>query len=759
MRFGAAGGPGLRDHDGRFDQRRGRAAPRATRARLRASAAAPSIEPRISGRASRPLTPRFAAQLEEDAGRRGARRRAGARAESRPATTTIALSDVPGRVSRTFRSSTSSPSKRRLEALLGDRAGGDLARSGPDQVGGRRVALRARARARAPPGRSAAASSAPRVGVELDRRRPAGSSGSGHALEREQPAHDQRCEDRCEAESVGAEVEHGARYPYSYDRRGLARGSCSWTTSPPFRPCSAYPLRKDGYEVVSAVDGREALDRFAEQRFDLVVLDIMLPKLDGIEVCRRLRSRSQVPIIMLTAKDDEIDKVLGLEMGADDYITKPFSVREFRSRVRAALRRAEMAGGGQAATSRSSPASCGSTSSAARSQMRGGAVQLTYVEFEMLAALAARPGRVFTRETLLERVWGDSAYRDPRTIDVHIRHLREKLERDPSEPEYLFTVRGVGYRFRDGDGAEAACSAQRSQPAGPAVLRDHRRGDRLRLPLRRPAALVEPHRGEAPPAAAGGRREPGAAARRGDRRGRSQAELRRLVLAPRAARPAPGSRCSASREEPPGRGRTFVVADSEVERTALAPELSGGDGGAATGGGRERGRADRRQPRRARRRCALSAGGRAPLGGRPLDAARRRRRQRRPDQAPDPDRGRDRAGRGAGRRLLRRPGALAAAAPPGGGRRAGRRGRLLDADPGRLATTRSASWRRRSNEMRMRLERLDTRPQGVHRQRLARAAHADLLAGRLRRAARRGGPGPGVQGGVRAPRCANRSIG
>ncbi len=104
-----------------------------------------------------------------------------------------------------------------------------------------------------------------------------------------------------------------------------------------------YPLRKDGYEVVPARDGREALDRFAEQRFDLVVLDIMLPKLDGIEVCRRLRSRSQVPIIMLTAKDDEIDKVLGLEMGADDYITKPFSVREFRSRVRAALRRAEMA--------------------------------------------------------------------------------------------------------------------------------------------------------------------------------------------------------------------------------------------------------------------------------------------------------------------------------------------------------------------------------------------------------------------------------
>src|SRR5438874_8106754 len=111
----------------------------------------------------------------------------------------------------------------------------------------------------------------------------------------------------------------------------------------------AYPLRRDGYEVVSAHDGRQALDRFAEQRFDLVVLDVMLPHLDGIEVCRRLRSRSQVPIIMLTARDDEIDKVLGLEMGADDYITKPFSVREFRSRVRAAIRRVEMLGGRPAA--------------------------------------------------------------------------------------------------------------------------------------------------------------------------------------------------------------------------------------------------------------------------------------------------------------------------------------------------------------------------------------------------------------------------
>jgi DNA-binding response OmpR family regulator len=213
-----------------------------------------------------------------------------------------------------------------------------------------------------------------------------------------------------------------------------------------------YPLRKDGYEVVSAQDGREALDRFAEQRFDLVVLDIMMPRLDGIEVCRRLRARSQVPIIMLTAKDDEIDKVLGLEMGADDYITKPFSVREFRSRVRAALRRSEMGGGPRLAPDE--PISMGDLAIDFERrvvEVRGEKVRLTYVEFEILAALALSPGRVMTRENLLEHVWGDSAYRDPRTIDVHIRHLREKLELDPRSPEYLFTVRGVGYRFRDPD--------------------------------------------------------------------------------------------------------------------------------------------------------------------------------------------------------------------------------------------------------------------------------------------------------------------
>jgi DNA-binding response OmpR family regulator len=211
----------------------------------------------------------------------------------------------------------------------------------------------------------------------------------------------------------------------------------------------SYPLRKEGYEVVPAHDGREALDRFAAQRFDLVVLDIMLPKLDGIEVCRRLRSRSQVPIIMLTAKDDEIDKVLGLEMGADDYITKPFSVREFRSRVKAVLRRAALAQPDDQFEEAIREGELVIDFERRQVTARDEPVRLTYVEFEVLAALARNPGRVFSRTMLLERVWGDSSYRDPRTIDVHIRHLREKLEAEPKHPELILTVRGVGYRFQD----------------------------------------------------------------------------------------------------------------------------------------------------------------------------------------------------------------------------------------------------------------------------------------------------------------------
>jgi DNA-binding response OmpR family regulator len=210
----------------------------------------------------------------------------------------------------------------------------------------------------------------------------------------------------------------------------------------------SYPLRKDGYHVTSALDGGEALQRFEEGRFDLVILDLMLPRLDGVEVCRRLRTHSQVPIIMLTAKGSETDKVAGLEVGADDYITKPFSMREFRSRVKAALRRSRM--GGEAPGDESIQSGEMTIDFDRRMvTLREQEVRVTYVEFEILGALARSPGRVLTRETLLEHVWGDSEYRDPRTVDVHIRHLREKLEGDPKQPEFLFTVRGVGYRFKE----------------------------------------------------------------------------------------------------------------------------------------------------------------------------------------------------------------------------------------------------------------------------------------------------------------------
>jgi DNA-binding response OmpR family regulator len=216
------------------------------------------------------------------------------------------------------------------------------------------------------------------------------------------------------------------------------------------RKVLTFPLERDGYNVVQAADGEEALARFGDQPVDLVVLDIMLPRLDGLEVCKQLRSRSSVPIIMLTARDDEFDKVVGLELGADDYITKPFSIREFRSRVRALLRRAraprqdpelreeQLAAGGLALDAGRRTVSS-----------NGAPVQLTYVEFEILRTLMGHPGRVYSRRMLLEVLWGSSDFRDPRTIDVHVRHLREKLEPDSSRPEFILTVRSVGYRFRD----------------------------------------------------------------------------------------------------------------------------------------------------------------------------------------------------------------------------------------------------------------------------------------------------------------------
>ena len=214
------------------------------------------------------------------------------------------------------------------------------------------------------------------------------------------------------------------------------------------RKVLTFPLERDGFRVVQAADGEEALQRFGESGPDLVVLDIMLPKLDGLEVCKRLRATSQVPIIMLTARDDELDKVLGLELGADDYITKPFSIREFRSRVRALLRRAAIPSAGREEDETIERDGLRIDVGHRDVHVRDRAVQLTYVEFELLRTMAASPGRVFSREMLLQALWGGSDYREPRTIDVHVRHLREKLEHDPSEPEYILTVRGVGYRFR-----------------------------------------------------------------------------------------------------------------------------------------------------------------------------------------------------------------------------------------------------------------------------------------------------------------------
>jgi two-component system, OmpR family, response regulator len=211
----------------------------------------------------------------------------------------------------------------------------------------------------------------------------------------------------------------------------------------------AYPLERDGYQVLPARDGEEALIRFAQERVDLVVLDLMLPRLDGLEVCRRLRAQSSVPIIMLTARGDELDKVMGLELGADDYITKPFSIREFRSRVRALLRRAAAPRHDPRRTEILAADGLAIDLSRRTVERDGRVVALTYVEFELLRVLASNRGRAFTRQELLQELWGGSEYRDPRTIDVHVRHLREKLERDPKEPQLIVTVRSVGYRFSE----------------------------------------------------------------------------------------------------------------------------------------------------------------------------------------------------------------------------------------------------------------------------------------------------------------------
>ena len=213
----------------------------------------------------------------------------------------------------------------------------------------------------------------------------------------------------------------------------------------------AYSLRREGHEVVTAADGEEALAKAQSEKPDAVVLDIMLPKIDGFEVCRRLRTESTVPILMLTAKDSEIDRVVGLEIGADDYLTKPFSMRELIARVKAMLRRAGMVQTQPAAEPDVLRTSDLEVDLQRRRVLRQGEeIALKPKEFDLLAYLMARPGRVFTRDALLERVWGYEYGGITRTVDAHVRSIREKLGDDAESPRWIETVRGVGYRFREG---------------------------------------------------------------------------------------------------------------------------------------------------------------------------------------------------------------------------------------------------------------------------------------------------------------------
>jgi len=210
-----------------------------------------------------------------------------------------------------------------------------------------------------------------------------------------------------------------------------------------------YNLRRDGYEVHVASEGNEALKLARATSPDLVVLDLMLPGLDGLEVCRQLRRESTVPILMLTAKDDEVDKIVGLEVGADDYMTKPFSMRELMARVRAMLRRSRMTQQAAEADGEQTVRSGDLEADPLQRRviLREQSVQLKPKEFDLLVYLMQQRGRVLTRDQLLEKVWGYTFGGDTRTVDVHIRWLREKIEEDPGSPRRLETVRGVGYRF------------------------------------------------------------------------------------------------------------------------------------------------------------------------------------------------------------------------------------------------------------------------------------------------------------------------
>lgn len=215
-----------------------------------------------------------------------------------------------------------------------------------------------------------------------------------------------------------------------------------------------FNLTKEGYEAITAFDGREAITKFEEENPDLIILDLMLPELDGLEVAKEVRKTSHIPIIILSAKDSEFDKVIGLEIGADDYVTKPFSNRELLARVKAHLRRTEnieTAVAEENASASNSEITIGDLKilpDAFVAQKRGEDIELTHREFELLHHLATHMGQVMTREYLLETVWGYDYFGDVRTVDVTIRRLREKIEDTPSRPEYILTRRGVGYYMK-----------------------------------------------------------------------------------------------------------------------------------------------------------------------------------------------------------------------------------------------------------------------------------------------------------------------
>lgn len=232
---------------------------------------------------------------------------------------------------------------------------------------------------------------------------------------------------------------------------------------PNIRDAVAFTLRREGFDVVLAENGLDALDRMDADP-DVVVLDIMLPGLDGLEVCRRIRQTSSVPILLLSARGEEIDRVVGLEIGADDYLTKPFAMRELVARIRAVIRRrrmdrddrdAETPSGPEAVAQGDRSFSVGDLTidpASRQATLRGIPVELKRKEFDLLEYLARHPGVVMTREALLREVWGYQHHVDTRTVDVHIRWLRQKLEDDPGDPKRLLTVRGHGYRYMDAHG-------------------------------------------------------------------------------------------------------------------------------------------------------------------------------------------------------------------------------------------------------------------------------------------------------------------